>query len=773
MFFAAFVAIFLLVPSMTFGANYTVTVDDGDGAYDGSESCLSANVVGAGGDNSNTDCSLREAIVISESNGTDDVITLPAGTYTISSGVGDLVGDYNIDTGDLLEIRGASAATTIIDVDATGRGFDVDNGAALSLSDLTIQNGELTGEDGAGIRVRSSGTLTLDTVTITSNTVHDDEGGSGGGIYCGSSTLNISDSTFASNTGDGVSGGAIYATSCDVDISSSTFSSNSGYNGGALRLYVGNSDDVSITDTTFESNAASNVGGAIGLFGTTDSNRTVMSEVLFSGNTSAGSGSGALHLEGPSYITNGTFYNNRAQGNGGAILIYSFVYSDTTIAHSTFVGNQSDSDTSGAGDGGAVYVLGTNPDVNIVSSIFDGNTANGNSGPECYGAASDTIDLLSRSLMSTNGGCSTVVTSAAGSAFGTDPLTDPDGPADNGGTVETIALEASSPAIDDTGAACNDAEGNPLTVDGRGMTRPEDTYCDIGAYEVDQTDPVLTVSGSSATVECGAAYTDAGASATDNFGLNGAVSTTNPVDVDAPDLYTVSYVATDYDGNQDTGSRTVTVQDTTAPSITLIGDSEETVTVGDTYTDAGATASDVCDTSVEVATSGSVDTTTPGTYTLTYSATDASNNAATEKARTVVVEEAPEENDPVVTVNTNGKYVRVLVDGTVVSRKRVGKKKLRERYRVLKTKRLYPGRSYQTVAYFGVRKKKAKLVVFRLNANNRLKKRVVRTFAIAKGKRPTLKLRSRRKRIIASVVRRTAAQRTYRLTRKGKLRRIR
>ena len=47
-----------------------------------------------------------------------------------------------------------------------------------------------------------------------------------------------------------------------------------------------------------------------------------------------------------------------------------------------------------------------------------------------------------------------------------------------------------------------------------------------------------------------------------------------------------------------------------------------TVELGSTYTDAGATA----DGGETVTTSGSVDVNTVGTYTITYSATDAAGN---------------------------------------------------------------------------------------------------------------------------------------------------
>ncbi len=51
--------------------------------------------------------------------------------------------------------------------------------------------------------------------------------------------------------------------------------------------------------------------------------------------------------------------------------------------------------------------------------------------------------------------------------------------------------------------------------------------------------------------------------------------------------------------------------------------------VGVAYTDAGATATDALGNSVSVTTSGSVDVNTPGTYTITYSATDAAGKTTT------------------------------------------------------------------------------------------------------------------------------------------------
>jgi len=104
--------------------------------------------------------------------------------------------------------------------------------------------------------------------------------------------------------------------------------------------------------------------------------------------------------------------------------------------------------------------------------------------------------------------------------------------------------------------------------------------------------------------------------------------------------YTLTYTATDKSGNQASKTRSVTVStptppppptDTTPPVITLNGANPVNLYVGDSYSDAGATTNEG-----SISTSGSVDTNTAGTYTITYSATDTAGNTAT-KTRTVNV----------------------------------------------------------------------------------------------------------------------------------------
>ncbi|QLG46214.1 immunoglobulin-like domain-containing protein [Costertonia aggregata] len=82
--------------------------------------------------------------------------------------------------------------------------------------------------------------------------------------------------------------------------------------------------------------------------------------------------------------------------------------------------------------------------------------------------------------------------------------------------------------------------------------------------------------------------------------------------------------------------------DTENPIITLNGDATVNLTVGDAFTDAGATATDNVDGDIsgDIIVAGDiVDINTAGTYVITYNVSDAAGNAAAEVTRTVIVEE--------------------------------------------------------------------------------------------------------------------------------------
>jgi len=161
----------------------------------------------------------------------------------------------------------------------------------------------------------------------------------------------------------------------------------------------------------------------------------------------------------------------------------------------------------------------------------------------------------------------------------------------------------------------------------------------------DTTAPVITPNGSNQTLEVGIdTYTELGATVTDN---DPAYSEVVTIGGDAVDTNTIGTYIVTYDAPADASTNsplqqtiTITVEDTTAPVITLNGDNPQDLIVGDVYAnfELGATVTDNSGEIISpVIDSSAVDTSVAGTYTVTYDATDSSNNAAIQVVRTVHV----------------------------------------------------------------------------------------------------------------------------------------
>ena len=88
--------------------------------------------------------------------------------------------------------------------------------------------------------------------------------------------------------------------------------------------------------------------------------------------------------------------------------------------------------------------------------------------------------------------------------------------------------------------------------------------------------------------------------------------------------------------------------DSNAPQIRINGSNTVSINQGETYTDDGASCVDGADGTLEVSTSGTVDSSSPDTYTVTYTCTDSSGNTST-ATRTVTVE--PDRDQPTIVLN--------------------------------------------------------------------------------------------------------------------------
>ncbi len=105
-------------------------------------------------------------------------------------------------------------------------------------------------------------------------------------------------------------------------------------------------------------------------------------------------------------------------------------------------------------------------------------------------------------------------------------------------------------------------------------------------------------------------------------------------------ITTVDCLATDAAGNTRSASFEITVVDTTAPEIVLVGSNPQAIELGEPYVEQGATASDIVggnlSSSISIDTS-LVNTNVAGTYTVTYNVTDTAGNHAVTKTRTIQV----------------------------------------------------------------------------------------------------------------------------------------
>ncbi len=180
-----------------------------------------------------------------------------------------------------------------------------------------------------------------------------------------------------------------------------------------------------------------------------------------------------------------------------------------------------------------------------------------------------------------------------------------------------------------------DASGNTSS-----KTRTVNVIAGIPPVVPDTTAPVITVLGTNPlSLTVGDAYTDAGATCTDNKDPTCTIVTTGTVNTSIAGSYTITYAATDAAGNASSKTRLVTVKpvpDTTAPVITVLGENSLNLTTGTAYLEAGATCVDNKDPTCTVVTTGTVNTAIAGSYTITYTATDAAGNVRT-KTRAITV----------------------------------------------------------------------------------------------------------------------------------------
>ncbi len=204
-------------------------------------------------DDGTGNCSLRAAVMESNSLGGAHEISLPDGQYILSiAGRGEdqsATGDIDINSD--ITISGTSAFGTIINADSLDRVFHVLPGNSVVMSLIAIEEGHVFPGNGGGIL--NEGTLTLNQLHISNNTSELNQGGNtiggfGGGIS-NEGVLNASRVTIFENEAKGGIG---------------TNGSNGGGGGGSTPgfgggIYNSGTGDIILENCTISSNLA--VGG--------------------------------------------------------------------------------------------------------------------------------------------------------------------------------------------------------------------------------------------------------------------------------------------------------------------------------------------------------------------------------------------------------------------------------------------------------------------------------------------------------------------------------
>jgi len=169
---------------------------------------------------------------------------------------------------------------------------------------------------------------------------------------------------------------------------------------------------------------------------------------------------------------------------------------------------------------------------------------------------------------------------------------------------------------------------------------------------VDTLPPLLSMlGGATMPLECGTAFNDPGAMATDICvgPLTSSIVRTGSVNPGVTGSYTLRYDVSDGRNSATPRTRTVLVSDTRSPTVTLNGPLSQMVECGTPYVDPGATAIDLCAGSLPVVATNPPNMGRPGSYSIQYRATDpAGNTATTAQSRVVTVADTL---PPVVTLN--------------------------------------------------------------------------------------------------------------------------
>jgi CSLREA domain-containing protein len=400
-------------------------------------------------DDGTGNCTLRAAIQEANAAPGPDMIILPAATYslTITGNNENVAASGDLDVTGALTITGAGEGVTLIDASMlSDRVFHIITGTAI-ISGVTIQGGNDTSSflsGGGGIWNQSI--LTLINTTVVSNISL-----SGGGINNfdpfgeATTTVVMTNTVIVGNEALFDGGGVYSADNSRLALYDSTVSYNrAGQSGGGISVDNG---VVKIIGSRINNNIAVASVGGIGIHGSAGVATLINTSV--NSNTATAGSTGGIFNAGNMEIVNSTIGCNSADDGGGGGIMND---GTSTVNSSTFSDNS-------ARYGGGIYNL-SSAILHLQNSIL----ANSLMGGDCYNRGVIAANLNN---LVEDGSCSPTLSG--------DPKLS--SLQDNGGPTLTYALLPGSPAINaGQNTTC-------LTVDQRGVARPQLGQCDIGAFE--------------------------------------------------------------------------------------------------------------------------------------------------------------------------------------------------------------------------------------------------------------------------------------------------
>jgi len=433
---------------------------------------------------------LRQAIV--QANSTAGASTIDfaptvfgsARTITLASGQLELSNTTGTET-----ITGPAAGVTVSG-GGLSRVFQVDANVTASISGLTITDGNAS--EGGGV-FNNGGNVSFVSCTFSNNTALGSAGspggytveiingvqylapfaggnggnGEGGGLYSGSGSVTITDTTFSADTARGGKGGVGADSAFVADSGPEIAPATNGGNGGAGQgggLYC-SSGSLTITNTTFSGDSAQ--GGTGGKGGTatgpTESNSSGSAINAIGGNGGNGGngeGGGLYCSVGSLTIAADTTVSSNSAGGG----------SGGPGGIATFPDTPGLDGIGGAGQGGGLYGQAT-----LNNTIVAGNT-NPSGASDISGDVSGGYNLIGTGSGGLTNGVDGNIVGTAAANLGLAPL------ANNGGPTQTMALVDGSPAI---GAGSTALIPAGVTTDQRGPGYPRilSGLVDIGAFE--------------------------------------------------------------------------------------------------------------------------------------------------------------------------------------------------------------------------------------------------------------------------------------------------